>query len=181
MPHLAFMLVLLLPTVLIRRDDGWSPAPTLTVALAQLVLSFAVFSFAHGLALGLAGLDVIRAPAALVAATVVVSVLLLAANNGVRSLGAGLPLVVFFLGLFHGLELARSLSVMPFRISSLKRVLLGYTVGVELGQAALVGVVFPWIFVLRKTKLYVPAMLVVGAIVVVLAVAAALAEWVIGP
>ena len=119
--HLPFILALLLPTVMVRGTDGWAPAPKLSGALGTLVLWFVLFSLAHGLTLGLAGLDLVQAPRGLVEPVVVGSVIVLGLNTFVRRLGPGLPLVIFVLGLFHGLALAGTLAELPFRMMLLKR------------------------------------------------------------
>jgi hypothetical protein len=177
--HLGFILVLLLATVVVRRDGGWAPAPDLKTAGRRLIVMFAAFSLAHGLTLGLAGLGVMRAPAAVVGPAVGLSVLLLALNNMFVLFGGALSLVVFFLGLFHGLELNDQLSGLPFRMIDMKRVLLGYTIGVEFGQAAAVLLLWPWIYALRRFKFFLPGVLVSGSLMIALATTGTLLWWVL--
>ena len=67
-------------------------------------------------------------------------------------------------GLFHGLGFASVMSELPFRMVHLLKVLIGFNVGVELGQLAIVAVVFPVIFAFRKTRSYVPVCLIGGSL-----------------
>ena len=67
--------------------------------------------------------------------------------------------VIFGFGLFHGMGFASVMSDLPFRMMHLVKVLIGFNVGVELGQLAIVAGVFPIIYMLRKTKIYVPLLL----------------------
>ena len=77
-------------------------------------------------------------------------------------------MVIFFFGLFHGLGFASVMGHIPFRISEVIKVLLGFNVGVEVGQIAIVAVLFPLIFLLRNQKAYQPVVLKCGTILITL-------------
>ena len=52
---------------------------------------------------------------------------------------------------------------LPFRMLNLTRVIFAFNVGVEIGQIAIVIVVFPLLYLLRRSKLYVPIVLIGGS------------------
>ena len=130
-----------------------------------------VFTIAHSITLLLAGLDIISLPSRLVESIIALSIILVALNNVLgRSQNASLA-VILFLGLFHGLGFASVMADLPFRISDLKQfilIIVGFNIGVELGQLAILLVVFPLLYLLRNSKLYGPVVLKGGSAILIL-------------
>lgn len=133
--HLAFVLGLLLVCGLDRR----------------VVATLTAFTVAHSLTLALAVLDVVRLPSAPVEACIALSIVLVArealARSATPSLTERAPWVVAgIFGLVHGLGFAGALMDLGLPRRSLGTALLGFNVGVELGQlmVALAAALVAW-------------------------------------
>ena len=157
--HILFLVALMLPTVLVRRDAGWRPAESFSQAAWNLLKIVTVFTLAHSVTLLLAALDFISLPSRLVESVIALSIILVALDNIVGRVRSGSLWVVLVLGLFHGLGFASVMGHLPFRMVDLLKVVVGFNVGVELGQVAIVAVVFPLLFLLRRSNLYQPVVL----------------------
>ncbi|MDJ0907181.1 MAG: HupE/UreJ family protein, partial [Woeseiaceae bacterium] len=83
--------------------------------------------------------------------------------------------VAFFFGLFHGLGFATVMGHLPFRMVDLVKVMVTFNVGVELGQLAIVLVVFPVLYLMRKKSWFVPVVVHGGSA----AIAAIAAFWMV--
>jgi hypothetical protein len=173
--HLAFLLALLLPAVLRRTGNGWEPLEGFRSALVRILGIVTAFTAAHSLTLALAALDVLRPPSRWVESAIAASILFAAVGNiRGRTPGAGAlaptnrsvwargfwwlsnrPLAVAFLfGLIHGFGFAGVLAEMELGPGGVLLPLLGFNVGVELGQMACVLAFFPVAFLLRGSTLY---------------------------
>ncbi len=157
--HILFLLALMLSTVLVRKDDEWQPVDRFPRALWNLLKIVTVFTVAHSLTLLLAALDFIALPSRFVESVIALSIILVALNNILGKVREGSLYIVFGLGLFHGLGFASVMGHLPFRMVDLLRVVIGFNIGVELGQIAIVAVIFPILYLLRTTSFYQPAIL----------------------
>ena len=120
-----------------------------------IIYQVSVFTLAHTITLGLATLDLVSAPSNVVEPVIVASIAIVAIENilfpGYRHLRL---LVVFFFGLIHGLGFAGALSAFQLDPASLMIGLLGFNVGVELGQLAVISLVFTATFWLKEEHSY---------------------------
>jgi hypothetical protein len=157
--HVLFLVALMLSTVLVRRDREWKPVGRFSQALWNLLKIVTVFTVAHSVTLLLAALDLVSLPSRLVESVIALSIVLVAANNIFGKVREGSLLVILGLGLFHGLGFASVMGHLPFRMVDLLRVVVGFNIGVELGQVAIVAVVFPVLFWLRRAWFYQPYIL----------------------
>ncbi|MHC1766645.1 MAG: HupE/UreJ family protein [Verrucomicrobiia bacterium] len=168
--HILFLLALALPIVLVRAGGAWAPVPGLGHSLWPLLKIVTVFTIAHSITLGLASLGIIWVPSRLVESMIALSIVLVGINNiAGRSHHTSL-LVILVLGLFHGLGFASVMGELPFRIAQLKHFVLtivGFNLGVELGQVAILVASFPVLFGLRNARLYSPLVLNGGSAVLV--------------
>lgn len=151
--HLAFLLGLLLVAGLDRRVSEAGALANGNAGRARtergprgasLILTITAFTLAHSLTLALAVLDVVHVPSAPVEATIAASVLLVAreALSDRPGLTRRAPWVVAAVfGLVHGLGFAGALREIGLPRASVAPALVGFNVGVELGQLAVVGLV----------------------------------------
>ncbi|MRI89539.1 HupE/UreJ family protein [Aggregicoccus sp. 17bor-14] len=79
--HLLFLVALLLPCVLRRDAQGWTPRAGFGPVLRDVLKIVTAFTVAHSLTLSLAALDVVRLPVRWVEAGVALSVVVAALNN----------------------------------------------------------------------------------------------------
>ena len=108
-----------------------------------ILYQVSVFTIAHTITLGLATLDLVSAPSHVVEPIIAASIAVVAIENilfpGYRH---SRLFVVFFFGLIHGLGFAGALSAFNLEPTSLAIGLLGFNIGVELGQLAVIYFVF---------------------------------------
>lgn len=175
--HLLFLLALLLPSVLKRSPEaGWEPVDRFGPALRDVVKVVSAFTVAHSLTLSIAALGLVALPSRLVESAIAVSVILAAANNVFPYLRGTRWAVAFALGLLHGFGFASVLADLGLPAEGLATTLLGFNVGVELGQLACVAVFLPVAFMLRGATVYRRAILVGGSAAIGLIACVWLAE-----
>ena len=105
-------------------------------------------------------------PSCFVETAIALSVVAAALNNLLRTIDARWA-VAFALGLLHGFGFSSVLIDLGLPSQELIGALLGFNVGVELGQAAIVLVAIPVLFLIRRTLAY-QALLWAGSASVVL-------------
>jgi len=111
-------------------------------------------SFAHSITLSLATLGVFRFPSRLVESTIAASVIVAALNNIRPVLAERGWIVAFSFGLVHGFGFANVLMDLGLAPQTLALALVGFNLGVELGQLAIVGAFLPLAFWLRDSWAY---------------------------
>jgi len=165
--HILFLLSLLLPAVLRREAEHWVGVEQFHPAFLQVLQIVTAFTVAHSLTLSLAALNVVRLPSRLVESVIAASVALAALNNLWPWFRGKGWLVAFGFGLVHGFGFANVLAELGLTRGTLGLALVGFNVGVELGQLALVAVFLPLAFGLRRSWFYQTVTLKLGSAVVV--------------
>ena len=165
--HILFLLALLLPAVLLRRrrggqGDGVRGVSRFKDASMSVLAVVTAFTLAHSITLSLAALQIISLPSRLVESAIAASVVFAAANNLVPMV-QGRWLMAFFFGLIHGFGFASVLTELGLPTGALAVSLVGFNLGVELGQLAIVVVFLPLAFVLRHTPFYQRGVLLGGS------------------
>ncbi len=152
--HILFLMALVLPAVLLRRKGEWEPVPDFRSALMKIVTIVTFFTIAHSVTLSLAALDVIRMPSRLVESVIAASIAAAALANLTTRLNVREWMIAFAFGLFHGFGFATVLGDIGMGREYLVLSLLGFNIGVELGQVAIICVAFPILFALRRKPVY---------------------------
>jgi len=172
--HILFLLALLLPAVL-RRERAYrqlQPVPRLKPAVVEVAKVVTAFTLAHSITLSLAVLGIATLPSRLVESAIAASVVVAALGN-LRGGGMhGRWLMAFCFGLIHGFGFASALADLGLPQGALALALVGFNVGVELGQLAIVAVFLPLAFRLRATAFYRVGVLTLGSLAI-----AGLAAW----
>ena len=170
--HILFLLALLLPAVLVRRDGRWQGTERFPGALKEVVKVVTAFTLAHSITLSLAALQVITLPSRLVESAIALSVVIAALNNLRGTIEGRRWVMAFCFGLLHGFGFASVLADLGLPQGALVLALVGFNLGVEVGQLAIVAVFLPIAFALRRTRFYQFGVLRIGSLIV-----AALATW----
>ena len=163
--HILFLLALLLPVVLVREAGRWRGVARLGDALHEVLWVITSFTAAHSITLSLAALGLVELPSRLVEATIALSVVLAAANNLWPLIERRRWMVAFGFGLIHGFGFASVLADLGLPRESLVLSLLGFNLGVEVGQLVIVSVFLPLAFMLRATVFYRHGVFVGGSVV----------------
>ena len=152
--HILFLLSLLLPAVFIPIARGWRPVERFAPAFWDVFKIVTSFTVAHSVTLSLAALDVVSLPSRLVESAIAASVVFAAANNLFPLVHAGRWRVAFLFGLVHGFGFASVLQDLGLPQGALVLALVGFNLGVEVGQLAIVMAFLPFAYVLRASWLY---------------------------
>jgi hypothetical protein len=164
--HLLFLLSLLLPSVLVwrsRPEPGWRPATRVAPVSWDVLRIVAAFTVAHSITRACAILGWVQWPSRTVEAAIAASVVLVALNNVVPLLHERRWMVAFGLGLVHGLGLAGALAQLGLPPGTRAPALLGFHVGIQLGQLATVALFVPLAYLMRRRELYRRLVLVGGS------------------
>lgn len=152
--HILFLLALLLPSVLKRGTQGWEMIDGFRPALIKVVKIVTAFTVAHSITLSLATLGLVQLPSRLVESTIAGSVVLAAFNNLRPIFPDRGWIVAFVFGLIHGFGFANVLADLGLARETLALALVGFNLGVELGQLAIVALFLPLAFSLRGSWVY---------------------------
>jgi len=152
--HVLF-LVTLIPVAVWKRDGkGWAPRAGARGAFAETLKLVTAFTVAHSITLGLAAGGVIDPPSRWIESLIALTVLLAALDN-IRPFVPGPRwAMVGVFGLVHGVGFAGPLKDLGLRGAELLRPLLGFNLGVELGQLAVVALLLPAALALRRRTAY---------------------------
>lgn len=152
--HLAFLLSLLLPAALLRRHGEWWPSTDFRTPLLQVAGVATAFTLAHSLTLSLAALGWVRPASGWVEPAIASSVVLAAINNVRPWVTRRLWAVGFGFGLIHGFGFAGALGELGLPEDERLLALLGFNMGVELGQLLVIALALPLLFALRRARWY---------------------------
>ena len=168
--HILFVVALVLPAVLIFvRPTGWEPAPTFGSSLWRVLKIVTMFTVAHTITLTLGGLGIIELPPALVETVIAISIILAALHN-IRPVFVNKEwMIAFGFGLVHGFGFAGLLSDLGLTQARQFVSLLGFNIGIEIGQSVIILLIFPALYLARRTRAYLPAMYIGSALLIVIA------------
>jgi hypothetical protein len=152
--HLLFLLSLLLPAVLLRRENRWEAVPIAGPAFLNIVKVVTAFTLAHSITLSLAAFDVIRLPSRLTESIIAASIIIAALNNVFPRVTEGRWRIAFAFGLLHGFGFASVLAEMGLPRGARLISLVAFNLGVEAGQLVVVLAVMPLAYLLRATHFY---------------------------
>jgi len=174
--HILFLVSLLLPSVFILVENRWAPATRFGDTFWDVFRVATSFTIAHSITLSLAALSVIQLPSRLVESCIALSVVLAALNNIWPLVHGRRWAVAFGFGLIHGFGFASVLADLGLPRDALLLALVGFNVGVELGQLAIISMFLPVAYGLRATTAYRRVIFVGGAAAIALVAGVWLAE-----
>jgi hypothetical protein len=166
--HILFLLSLLLPAVLYRSNKHWEALPGFHPALIDVLKIVTAFTLAHSITLTLATLGVVTLPTRLVESAIAASVVLSALNNVFPLFEGKRWIVAFAFGLIHGFGFASVLADLGLPQDALLLALVGFNLGVEGGQLAIVSAFLPLAYIMRGTLFYRRIVLFAGSILIML-------------
>lgn len=167
--HIVFIVLLLLTTVLRRGEYALQAVDSFREAFFNTVKVVTIFTLAHSVTLSLAALDLVRLNTSIVESIIALSIVVVAVCNVFPKFRTHTWALILLFGLFHGLGFASVLGDLQFRNVFVERILVLFNVGVELGQLAIVVILFPILFILSRRIPYqrmvvVPVSVLAGAI-----------------
>ena len=189
--HILFLVALLLSAVITRRPGpktrtfektigknrvlrflspllpSWAPVKNFKSAFINMIKIVTFFTIAHSITLSIAALEIIQLPGRIVESIIALSIALAAYHNFRPIFKQREWLIVFGFGLFHGFGFASVLGDLGVTGEHMLLTLLGFNIGVEIGQIVIICLTFPILFAIRKHRLY-PYILTFGSIALIL-------------
>lgn len=166
--HILFLMSLLLPAVLVYGATGWEPQEGFRAAFVNVVAVVTAFTVSHSITLSLATLQIVVVPARISESAIALTVMLAALNNLYPLVRARRWSIGFYFGLIHGFGFASALADLGLPRDALALALVGFNLGVEAGQIAIVAVFLPVAYVLRRTRFYRSFVFIGGSAAIVL-------------
>ncbi len=155
--HIVFLISLLLlaPLAPTRKPvTQWRAVPRAEPVIRDVVWVVTAFTVAHSITLGLSVMKWLEPPADFVEPAIAISVVLAALNNLTGWSALRRWPLAFVFGLVHGFGFASVLIDLGLPASALALSLVGFNIGVELGQLAIVLVFMPLAWLMRNTFFY---------------------------
>lgn len=150
--HLAFIVLLVLPAVLRRQNGRWLAEHDARASLKGILLTVTAFTLAHSITLSAAVLQWLNPPSRWVESAIALSILVAAAMNLLGTNRARWWPVAMLFGLIHGFGFASALNDAGLGGGSLAIGLVGFNLGVELGQLAFIVLLWPLIWFTRNLR-----------------------------
>ncbi len=167
--HILFIVALILPAVVRRRKDeqgfatgSWMPVDDFKSAFFYILKIITFFTIAHSITLALASLNIINLSSRVVESIIALSIGLAAYHNITPIFKSKEWIIAFGFGLFHGFGFASVLGEKGLGGDYMVLSLLGFNIGVELGQVLIICMIFPILYLIRKHKLY-PQLITYGS------------------
>ncbi|GAA2709618.1 HupE/UreJ family protein [Actinoplanes palleronii] len=152
--HLLFLIMLLLPVQALSRGRRWVRGGDLRRHGVRVVHVVTAFAIGHSVTLALGALGCISVPTRVVECLIAVSILV-SGLHAIRPLvPCGEAWIAAGFGLMHGLAFAALLGDLGLGRGSLLADLVGFNLGIELTQLAVVGLLMPSLLVLSRTRVY---------------------------
>ncbi len=152
--HILFLFSLLIPSVMVYRGKSWCPVGSLTEAFWDVLKVASAFTLAHSITLSIVVLGYIELPSRWVESIIAASVILAALNNLVPVFTTRRVLFTFTFGLIHGFGFASVLTDLGLPKHSKLISLVGFNLGVEIDQIALVLLFLPITYKLIPYRFY---------------------------
>ena len=152
--HLLFLLVLLLPAPLLAAAGRWRGRRQPRASLAATARIVTAFTLGHSITLIIGAVHGALLPVALVETLIGVSILVTAVH-ALRPMFPGREsLIAASFGLVHGLAFATTLAGFGVDGPSLALGVLGFNLGVEVMQLAVLALTVPWLLMLARHRAY---------------------------
>ncbi|MFT3773958.1 MAG: HupE/UreJ family protein [Minicystis sp.] len=154
--HLLFLLVLLLPSPLVAQKGRWGERDTGRRSVVKVLQIVTAFTVGHSLTLITGAAGVLRVRSQPVEVLIAISILV-SAIHALRPVFKGKePLVAAGFGLVHGLAFATTLADFGLDARALALGILGFNLGIEAMQLAVVVLTIPWLLLLSRSAVYTP-------------------------
>ncbi len=166
--HILFLVALILPAAMLRRDNLWQPVTEFRPAFIYVVKIVTLFTIAHSLTLSLAALRIVELPSRLVESIIALSIAVAAMDILFPIFHRKIGWVVFIFGLFHGFGFASILVHMGVLGEHMALSLLGFNLGVEAGQVVIICLVFPVLYFIRQYDFFPKIIMRYGAVALIM-------------
>lgn len=166
--HLLFILTLLLPACLLVRNKKWAEYSGLKHSLLKLLKIVTAFTIGHSITLLVGVFNLFELPIQMIEVLIAVSILI-SAIHAIKPLFYNREVFIAIgFGLIHGLAFSQTLQNLHLDTSKLILSVLGFNIGIELMQLAVILMVIPAIIVLSKMQHFFYIKNVLAALIIVI-------------
>ncbi len=165
--HILFLVSLLISSVMLLKAREWFPRETFGSAFWSVLKIITLFTLAHSVTLSLAALGLVSIPAPFIEFVIAISIAVMALDNIFPIFHKRAWIILFGFGLIHGFGFANVLAPLGMDPQHVGVTLAAFNIGVEIGQAAIVAVLFPILYLLRKTAFYKPVVMKLGSLILI--------------
>lgn len=152
--HMLFLLVLILPAMLLTNGNRWGSFGGAKYSLLSLFKIVTSFTIGHSITLLTGAAGGLQLPSKPIEILIACSILI-SAVHAIRPLFPKRETwVAAGFGLIHGLAFASVLADLQLDNIRLAISILGFNLGIELMQLAIIAVTVPWLFILSRTSFY---------------------------
>lgn len=152
--HLLFLLVLLLPIPLVVNQKKWASARSVRESLLHIFKVVTAFTIGHSVTLLFGALGWVFLPSKPIEVLIGVSILV-SAIHAIKPIFPNKEThIALGFGLIHGLAFAYTLQDLNLSTSKMALSILGFNIGIELMQLAVIVAVIPWLLLLSRTSFY---------------------------
>jgi hypothetical protein len=166
--HILFLIALILPAAMVRWEHRWEPVAEFKSALFYVIKIVTLFTVAHTMTLSLAAFRVVDLPSRLVESVIAISIAVAALDILFPIFKKKIAWVVFIFGLFHGFGFASILSHLGVLGEHMALSLFGFNLGVEIGQIAVIIIIFPVLYMIRNYAFFPKIILRYGAVTLIM-------------
>ena len=165
--HVLFLLCLLLPAVMRRREGRWQPVERLSHAILPVAGIVTAFTVAHSITLAVAALKLVSLPSWFIEPAIAVTIVLAALDNVRPVFPVPRVAVAFCFGLIHGFGFASVLAELNLPTADFAWALLQFNLGLEAGQLVIVAIATSVLFGLRRWRGYPKVVIGTGSTVAI--------------
>ena len=141
--HITFLLMLLLPAILYNKS--------VKKAIKDILIIATAFSVSHSISLMASAFNIITPPPRLIEIFIALTIFLTALNNLVHVVSYKKEwLIAFLFGFIHGFAFSEAVRGLEMSMSNFIKIVLGFNIGVEIGQIIIILTVLPVLFILIK-------------------------------
>jgi len=145
--HILFLLMLLLPSVLVKNSFKETLIDVLKIVTA--------FTLSHSITLSLSMFHILNPPEQIIETLIAISVLLTALNNIYPLVSFKKEwLLAFAFGFIHGFGFANAMHEMHLQTANFASAVFGFNIGVEIGQIIIVITLLPFLYKLSSKSFY---------------------------
>ena len=152
--HLMFLLALLLPAPLVASGGRWAHAGGMRRALKRLAAIVSAFTIGHTITLVAGAQGWLRLPQAPIEVAIAVSILVSAVHAWRPIFPGRESWVAAGFGLVHGASFASVIAAQPFDAWHRVLAMLGFNLGIEVMQVAVVAAALPCLLLLCSLPVY---------------------------
>jgi hypothetical protein len=152
--HIAFLLLLLLPSVLQGSSSGWTTAVSGREVVRDLVKIVTAFTVAHSITLGIATAGAVQVPIQPIEVAIAGSIVVAGFLNLFPAASRWRLRLAFGFGFIHGFGFANALQEIGADGLRLAPMLAGFNLGIDVAQLLIVAVTLPILWLLSRGSRY---------------------------